>query len=203
MTGACDLTRYFLWSWLVNSTSCHSTPHSTTIPLHPCVAVSSSIYPTFLCPNDSSFVRNLLNSGWLVLVFHLKAFYFIRHNAFILRLLLRVKWLQGRSASTLDGDCPLCACSLLVVPCFMELIPWLCLVFLFVLSEVHSLSQETRVSWFIPVTTFNHSYGSSLHRSVVSPPVLFAYSLAYREHGVSYVFILNYYSRWSIYPRLL
>ena len=49
--------------------------------------------------DDSSFVRKLLNSGWLVLVFHLKAFYFIRHGAFILRVLLRVSQYLGRRLS--------------------------------------------------------------------------------------------------------
>jgi len=34
------------------------------------------------------------------------------HGAFILRVLLGVEWLQGGSASTLDGDWLLCACSL-------------------------------------------------------------------------------------------
>ena len=49
------------------------------------------------------------------------------HGAFILRVLLRVEWLQGGSASTLDGDWLLCACSLFVGSC--------CLVFSFVSSE--------------------------------------------------------------------
>ena len=34
------------------------------------------------------------------------------HGAFILRVLLGVEWLQGGSASILDGDWLLCACSL-------------------------------------------------------------------------------------------
>ena len=118
---------------------------------------------------------NLLNLGWIVLVFHLKAFYFIRHSAFILRVLLWVEWLQGGSASTSDGDSPLCVYSLVVCSCYMDLILWLCLVFLFVLSEVHSLSQETRVSWFILVITFSQPsfhYRSSLYHLVVSLPAL-------------------------------
>ena len=97
------------------------------------------------------------------------------HGASILRVLLRVGWLQGGSASTLDGDWPLCACSLLVVSCFMNLILWLCLVFSFVSSEVRPLSQETKVSWFILVATFNHR----LH-SIMDPPYIVYWSLRQR-----------------------
>jgi len=107
------------------------------------------------------------------------------HGAFILRVLLGVEWLQGGSASTLDGDWPLCACSLFVGSC--------CLVFSFVSSEYW---LPPSITAFIPLWIFPASF-SGLSAGA------FCIQFVVQEAWVSYVFILNYYSRWSIYPRSL